>query len=197
VSKLATEYIKEGEPYGTIKKIFSINIVYFTLGQGEDYIYEYKGEFIGIHLGDILQPTQLQEQNYQIQKVVDIFPKYYLLKVNNFDDNAQNSLDEWIYFLKNSEVKDDFKAKGLSEAREQLQEENLSEEDKKAYARYKENRRIERGVTETAILTGKKEMQIEVAKSLILKELDVDFIIEITKSTKEEIENLRLELLKK
>ncbi|SFF49516.1 PD-(D/E)XK nuclease family transposase [Thermoflexibacter ruber] len=32
VSKLVTEYIKEGEPYGTIKKIYSINIVYFGLG---------------------------------------------------------------------------------------------------------------------------------------------------------------------
>lgn len=48
VSKLVTEYIKEGEPYGTIKKIYSINIVYFGLGQGRDYVYEYKGEFIGL-----------------------------------------------------------------------------------------------------------------------------------------------------
>ena len=38
VSKLITEYIKEGEPYGSIKKVFSINIVYFGLGQGEDYV---------------------------------------------------------------------------------------------------------------------------------------------------------------
>ncbi|MDX2304881.1 MAG: PD-(D/E)XK nuclease family transposase [Microscillaceae bacterium] len=39
VSKLVTEYIKEGEPYGTIKKIYSINIVYFGLGQGKDYVF--------------------------------------------------------------------------------------------------------------------------------------------------------------
>jgi predicted transposase/invertase (TIGR01784 family) len=33
VSRLVTEYINEGEPYGTIKKIYSINIVYFGLAQ--------------------------------------------------------------------------------------------------------------------------------------------------------------------
>jgi len=31
VSKLVTEYIKEGEPYGTIKKIYSIHLVYLAL----------------------------------------------------------------------------------------------------------------------------------------------------------------------
>ena len=62
VSKLVTEYIKEGEPYGTIKKIYSINIIYFGLGQGKDYVYEYKGEFLGLHENDTLFPTVLQKQ---------------------------------------------------------------------------------------------------------------------------------------
>ncbi len=85
VSKLVTEYIKEGEPYGTIKKIYSINIVYFGLGQGKDYVYQYKGEFIGLHNKDILLPTLSQKQDYKVEKVSDIFPKYYILKVNNFN----------------------------------------------------------------------------------------------------------------
>ncbi|SFF62045.1 PD-(D/E)XK nuclease family transposase, partial [Thermoflexibacter ruber] len=102
VSKLVTEYIKEGEPYGAIKKIYSINIVYFGLGQGKDYVYEYKGEFVGLHENDILLPTTLQKQDFKVEKVSDIFPKYYILKVNNFNDVAKDTLDEWVYFLKNS-----------------------------------------------------------------------------------------------
>ncbi|TAE92289.1 MAG: hypothetical protein EAZ80_12175, partial [Runella slithyformis] len=113
VSKLVTEYIKEGEAYGTIKKIYSINIVYFGLGQGKDYVYEYKGEFVGLHQNDILRPTALQQQSYKTEKVSDIFPKYYLLKINNFNKIAENTLDEWVYFLKTSEVRDEFVAKGL------------------------------------------------------------------------------------
>jgi predicted transposase/invertase (TIGR01784 family) len=157
VSKLVTEYINVGEPYGTIRKVYSVNIVYFDLGQGEDYIYEYKGEFEGIHLKDTLLPTSRQKDKFNIQKVSDIFPKYYVLKINNFDDVAKTTLDEWIYFLKNSEVKDEFKAKGLDEVKKRMLYEKLSEEEKRAYNRFHENRRIEKSVRESALEDGRKE----------------------------------------
>ena len=35
-SKAITEYIKRGEKYDKVRKVFSINIVYFDMGQGED-----------------------------------------------------------------------------------------------------------------------------------------------------------------
>jgi predicted transposase/invertase (TIGR01784 family) len=190
VSKLVTEYIKEGEPYGTIKKIYSINIVYFGLGQGKDYIYEYKGEFIGLHKNDILKPTSLQKKNYAVDKIADIFPKYYILKINNFNDIAKDTLDEWIYFLKNSEVKDSFKAKGLDKAKEKLSYENLTDEDKKMYNRFQENSRIEKSVTYTA----KQERNIEIAKNLINLKSENDFIVKATGLTLEQIQELRAEL---
>ncbi|MDX2304959.1 MAG: Rpn family recombination-promoting nuclease/putative transposase [Microscillaceae bacterium] len=191
VSKLVTEYIKEGEPYGTIKKIYSINIVYFGLGQGKDYVYEYKGEFVGLHENDILIPTTLQKQDFRVEKVSDIFPKYYILKVNNFNDVAKNTLDEWVYFLKNSEVKDDFKAKGLDKAKEKLQYEALSDEEKKMYDRFQENRRIEMSVEYTAKLEAKQERNIEIAKAAIKKGFDNETISELTDLTIEQVEQLR------
>ena len=191
VSKLVTEYIKEGKPYGTIKKIYSINIVYFGLGQGKDYVYEYKGEFIGLHENDILLPTTLQKQDFKVEKVSDIFPKYYILKVNNFNDIAQDTLDEWIYFLKNSEVKDGFKAKGLDKAKEKMRYESLSDEDKKMYDRFQENRRIEISVEYTAKLEAKQEGKIEIAKNFITLGLDNDTIAKGTDLTVEQIEQLR------
>ncbi len=191
VSKLVTEYIKEGEPYGTIKKIYSINIVYFGLGQGNDYVYEYKGEFIGLHEHDTLLPTMLQIQNYKAEKIPDIFPKYYLLKVNNFNDIAKNTLDEWIYFLKNSEVKDTFKAKGLDKAREKLRYESLSEEEKKMYDRSVENRRIEMSVEYTREIEAQYKAKIEIAKNLIELGSENNFIVKATDLTTEQIEQLR------
>jgi predicted transposase/invertase (TIGR01784 family) len=190
VSKLVTEYIKEGEPYGTIKKIYSINIVYFGLGQGKDYVYEYKGEFIGLHENDTLLPTTLQKQDFKVEKVSDIFPKYFILKVNNFNDTAKDTFDEWIYFLKNSEVKDNFKAKGLDKAKEKLRYENLSEEDKKMYDRFQENRRIENSVSYTA----RQERNIEIAKSLFQTILSNEDIAKHTGLTVEQIERLRKEI---
>jgi hypothetical protein len=62
-SKLITNYLKEGEAYGNVKKIYSINIVYFDLGQGNDYIYYGKTDFMGIHQQDTLQLSKAQKQN--------------------------------------------------------------------------------------------------------------------------------------
>jgi predicted transposase/invertase (TIGR01784 family) len=38
VSKTVTEYIHEGDPYSAVRKLYSINIVYFDLGRGDDYV---------------------------------------------------------------------------------------------------------------------------------------------------------------
>ncbi len=196
VSKLITEYIKEGEPYSQIKKVYSINIVYFGLGQGTDYVYEYDGKFIGIHNGDILQPTLTQKNEFNVEQVKDIFPKYYVLKVNNFDDVARDTLDEWVYFLKNSEVKDSFKAKGLKEASEKLKEEALTEEEKIAYRRFQENRRIERSEIETALKEG-EEKGIEKGMEITIKVYKmhregktVDEISEVVGLTSTEVEEI-------
>ena len=193
VSKLVTEYIKEGEPYGTIKKIYSVNIVYFGLGQGKDYVYEYKGEFIGLHENDILLPTILQKQDFKVEKVSDIFPKYYILKVNNFNNVAKDTLDEWMYFLKNSEVKDTFRAKGLDKAKEKLRYESLTDEEKKMYDRFQENRRIENSVEYTAKLEAKQEKAVEIAINAILEGANNAFIAKITGLSVEQIEQLRTE----
>ena len=167
-SKLITEYIKEGEPYSQIKKVYSINIVYFGLGQGSDYVYEYDGKFIGIHNGDILRPTLTQKNEFKVEQVKEIFSKYYVLKVNNFDDVAKDTLDEWVYFLKNSEIKDSFNAKGLKEASEKLKEDTLTEEERIAYRRFQENRRIERSEIETALKEG-EEKGIEKGMEITIK----------------------------
>lgn len=120
VSKAIAENLSLGQNYSDIKKVISVNIVYFDLGQGKDYIYKGVTEFRGLHEKDVLGLSEKQKRTFVKNNVSDIFPEYYLLKVNNFDDVAKNTLDEWIYFLKNSEVKDTFKAKGLKEAGEVL-----------------------------------------------------------------------------
>lgn len=38
-SKVITEYLDIGQEYNDIKKVYYINIVYFELGQCEDYVY--------------------------------------------------------------------------------------------------------------------------------------------------------------
>lgn len=135
-SKVITEHIKEGEPYASVKKIISITIAYFDLGQGEDYVYHGTNSFRGIHKGDVLKLAERQKELYDKKEVYQIFPEYWLLKVQKFDGVIQDKLDEWIYFLKNGEVKEEFTAKGLNEAKERLNEMKLSEKERIAYQKY-------------------------------------------------------------
>jgi len=199
VSKLITQYIKKGQAYGTIRKVYSINIVYFGLGQGSDYVYEYQAEFVGINKKDVLLPTIIQKRDFDIEKVSDIFPKYYILRVNNFDDVAKNTLDEWLYFLKNSEVKEGSRAKGLEKAKEKLRYEVLSDLDKKIYERFEENLRIQASVELTAkvegiekgIQLGEYAKTIEIAKKAILEGFDDNIILKLTDLSLEQIQEIR------
>ena len=190
ISKLITEYITEGQRYGEIKKAFSINIMYYRLGQGKDYVYEYVGNFIGRKKKDILQPTTHQKKKYDIETTADIFPKYYIIRVKSFGKVVAEPLDEWVYFLKNSEIKPEFKAKGMERAKEVLRYENMPNEDKYAYNRYVENRRIEMGVLETAEDKGKRKNQIEVAKTCLADNLPFDLVVKYSKLSLHEVQLL-------
>jgi hypothetical protein len=108
----------------------------FDLGVGNDYIYRGTTSFYGIHTGEELALSPDQQELYGKQAVPDLFPEYYLLKVNQFDDVAKTTLDEWIYFLKHEEIKDEFKAQGLKQAREKLDILKLPEEERQAFERY-------------------------------------------------------------
>src|SRR3990167_8979274 len=114
-SKLISEYLNLGDKYQNVKKVYSVNIIYFDLGQGEDYVYHGKTEFQGIHRHDKLLLSETQIAKFHKYTPEQIFPEYYIIKVNRFDDFAKSTLDEWIYYLKNDEIKDEFKAKGLAE----------------------------------------------------------------------------------
>ncbi|MDR2086021.1 MAG: Rpn family recombination-promoting nuclease/putative transposase [Dysgonamonadaceae bacterium] len=132
-SKALTERMLQGDEYLEVKKIYSINIVYFDLGQGEDYVYHGKTHFKGLHCNDELRLSKAQRNTFGKEMAGDLYPEYYILKINNFNDAAKDTLDEWIYFLKHNAVRDDFTAKGLDKAREVLDREKLTIEERRAY----------------------------------------------------------------
>lgn len=149
-SKLITEYIKEGEDYGVIPRIYSINIVYFNLGVGDDYVYHGTTRFTGLHDGKPLELTGMMKKRFEITGVSDIFPQYYLLKANDFDRWSQVPLDQWMYFLSTSTIPEDATAPGLKEAREQLRVATLSQSERRAYYNHLDSMRSARNVVETA-----------------------------------------------
>jgi predicted transposase/invertase (TIGR01784 family) len=198
VSKAISENLYLGQNYAYIKKVISINIVYFDLGQGIDYIYKGLTEFVGVHNNDVLGLSEKQKKTFEKNKISDIFPEYYLLKVNQFNDIAKDTLDEWIYFLKNSEVKDEFKAKGLKEAGEVLDIMRLPAIEQYGYNRYLDNLHLKASEIFTlqteAEFKAKDERTIEIAKKSIFNGLDNFMISSITDLTFEQIDKLREDL---
>ena len=92
--------------------------------------------FHGLHRHDELLLSPKQRELFGKQSPAELFPEYYLIKVNNFDDVARTPLDEWIFFLKNEEIKDSFTARGLKEAKQRLDIMKLSAVERRAYERY-------------------------------------------------------------
>jgi predicted transposase/invertase (TIGR01784 family) len=200
-SKALIENISLGQPYSEIKKVISINIVYFDLGQGKDYVYKGKTNFEGLHEKDTLQLSIQQKQTFTKKEISNFFPEYYIIKVNKFDDIAKDTLDEWVYFLKNSEVKDEFKAKGLAEAKEVLDIMRLDKEQQYGYNRYLDYLHYKaseilslRLVAEDKV---RQDRNIEIAKNLMIKGSDDTFITDITGLTLGQIEEIRADLSKK
>jgi len=210
VSKTICDFMQKGDSYKKVKKIISVSILYFDIGHGTDYVYKGRTEFKGIHNNDILELSTKQKTSLGDMPLSQIFPEYYLLKVNQFNDLAKNTLDEWIYFLKHEEIKEDFKAKGLKEAKERLRVMKMPPKDKKDYEHYLESLsdsesfylntftlgKIE-GILEgreegreEGLAEGEKKKALEIAKQL-LDVLDAETVSRKTGLTLEKIEKLK------
>ena len=156
-SKLVTEYIDGGKNYEHVKKVYSVNIVYFDLGQGEDCVYHGKTEFRGIHQNDILRLSPFQQQKFKVSDVYQLYPEYYILKVNDFNTWSKVPLEQWLYFLSTSEIPEDADAPGLKEAREKLDFIHMDREEQRNYDRYW----MDRAILKNTLVTAREEGQME------------------------------------
>ena len=87
----------------------------------------------------------------------DVFPEYYIVRVNEFNDVARTPLEEWLDYLKNNRIKDDTSTPGLKEARQRLLYLTMSDADRKAYLAHMDNLRVQKDVLDTAKLEGHAE----------------------------------------
>ncbi|NJL77324.1 MAG: Rpn family recombination-promoting nuclease/putative transposase [Saprospiraceae bacterium] len=140
-AKTLAENIDEGNPYSTIKKIISVSVVYFEAAEGIDYIYHGQTVFTGMHQKDILQLSDKQQELYDKKLPQELYPEYYLIKAEDFDENIKDALDEWIYFFKKGQIKESFTAKGLAKAKNKLNVAKLKPAQRRQYERYLDEQR--------------------------------------------------------
>jgi predicted transposase/invertase (TIGR01784 family) len=187
-SKVVVEHMREGQAYEKVVKVISVSVLHFGLADGDDYIYRGRTVFRGLHRDDELRG-------------LGVFPDYYLLRVNRFDDVAKNTLDQWIYFLKNQEIPEGFTARGLAKAKKILDKLLLPDSERVAYERYQDDLhdaaslaisqdRLLADATERGIAKGHAEERLDIARKL-LAALDDAAVAAATGLTTAEVARLR------
>ncbi len=157
VAKAITEHIELGRLYSEVKKVYSISILYFDIGRGTDYLYHGQNSFVGVHTGDLLE-VSTKEKNAIVRKLpAEIFPEYFLIRVNEFNKVAVTPLEEWIEYLKTGVIHPDTKAPGLEEARRKLVYYNMNKAEQLAYDEHINAIMIQNDVLSTAAMEGRQE----------------------------------------
>ncbi len=166
-SRLVTDYVERGKDYGEVRKIYSINVVYFRFWRSKDFVYHGFTEFRGLHNpDDILDLSPYQKEKFKAEKVSDIYPEYYILKADDFNRWSKDSLEQWIYFLSTSEIPEDATAPGLKEAREKMRIENMSRDEQDAYYHHLDNAVVLIDNIQTARNETRLEERIRIARNL-------------------------------
>lgn len=214
VAKAITEHIHLGNSYKEVKKVYSISILYFDLGKGTDYLYEGQNVFTGIHTKDQLVVSAKERGVIVRKQPAEIFPTYYLIRVNEFDKVAVSPLEEWMQYLKEGIISPDTKAPGLQEARQKLLYYSMTPAERYAYDEHINAMMIQNDVLGNAKMEGlaegrakgraegfaeghaegeakgREEEKLSVARNLKLMGLTTEQIAQATGLSAEEIAKL-------
>ena len=95
-AKTITEHVHLGDKYDHVRKVYSISILYFDLGKGADYLYHGQTQLVGVHTHDTLQINTRERDQIKMVTPESIFPEYYVIRVNEFNDVATTPLEEWL-----------------------------------------------------------------------------------------------------
>ncbi len=146
----------------------------------------------------VLQLSAFKQQKFGVDAVYKLFPEYIILKVNDFNRWSKVPLEQWCYFLANTEIPEDANAPGLQEARQKLLFAKMSRDEQIAYRRYIDDRVILADQIVTARGEGKLEGRAEGraeerlanARSLKANGVPLEVIIKSLSLTESEVTQL-------
>lgn len=159
-SKVVVESLNLGGSYKDIAKVISISILYYPFRADEqnntDFIYKGKTEMYGMHNNEplILHGKVVKGEESATITSSKIFPEYYMIYVDQFEDEIHDAIDEWIYFFKYGKIMDSFKSPGILLAAQKLDLLSMKEDERRAYEDYMAYLSKERSIMESAIEEG-------------------------------------------
>ncbi|KLU62654.1 PD-(D/E)XK nuclease family transposase [Peptococcaceae bacterium CEB3] len=224
-SRAVVEGLELGKGYSEVVKVISISILYHTMRVDEkentDFIYYGQGthllneknhersggmsplngttELIGLHTKKplILHESKAKQERTAVVTSKNVFPEYYLIYVEKFEDMIREDIDEWVYFFKHGAIREDFKSPGILLAAKKLDYLMMSEEERRGYDDYLAYLGQELGIIETAKEEGREEGELkgrmEAARNALKKGLSVEDIAEISGLPPATVQKLKAE----
>ena len=159
-SKVVVESINLGEPYSDIAKVISISILYYPFRTDEkintDFIYHGKTDMFGLHNNQplILHGRIVKGEETAIITSSKVFPEYYMIYVDQFEDVINEAIDEWVYFFKHGKIQDTFTSPSILLAAQKLDYLAMKDNERRAYDGYMAYLAQERSIFDSAIDIG-------------------------------------------
>jgi predicted transposase/invertase (TIGR01784 family) len=133
----------------------------------------------------------------------EVFPEYFIIRVNEFNRVATTPLEDWIDYLKTGNIRQGTEAPGLNEARERLKRLSMPPAERKAYERHLDLIRdqnemfytahteghaegVEEGIN-IGLERGREEASRDIARKMKASGMAVDAIAAITGLSSDEI----------
>jgi predicted transposase/invertase (TIGR01784 family) len=119
-----------------------------------------------------------------------------------FDDVINSEIDEWLYVMKHSEIKQGFKSPYMTKVAERLSVIKMSSEERNEYIYYQKQSVHSQDILSAAEakgeakgkaegkVEGRAEEKMEIARAMLLEGDSIEKIGKITGLTNEEIEKL-------
>lgn len=186
-SRLIVDNIAGSQDYTAIRKVFHISLLYFSTKEMQKPIYH--GKTI-IHEIDTAHPidVRIANQGLVMFENHNIFPEYFFISVPLFNDIINQEIDEWLYVMKHSEVKGDFKSPYMTKVAERMNVLKMNDEERNEYIHYLKQAVHSQDTLSAAeakgeargIEKGIEKRNIEVAINMLKQNLDVNLIIAVT-----------------
>jgi predicted transposase/invertase (TIGR01784 family) len=204
-SRLIVDSINTGGDYQNIKKVFHISLLYFKWSNNDKPFHHGKTVFKEV---DTQHPVDLHLVNPEGKQfdLSHLFPEYFLISIPLFDDVIRSEMDEWLYVMKNSDVKADFKSPYMKKIAERLNYLKMDADARFTYEKFMRETYKERDAAEGAIIQakfegkiqgriegkieGKIERNIEIATKMLAKQRPLDEVSEFTGLSIQELKTL-------
>ena len=159
----------------------------------------YHGKTI-IHEVDTAHPVNIRiaNQGLVMFDTPNLFPEYFFISVPMFNDVISQEIDEWLYVMKHSDTRQDFKSPYMKKVAERLSVLKMSNEERNNYYHYLKEAVHSQDVLTAALEKGRAEGEekkaIKIATNMLKAELDDSLITSVTGLSIDEILKIKNKL---